>query len=207
MSDRVVNLNQLEKLYDKPLRNSLVKVAQHITPEYAAWIGAAQFCILSTVGADGTDSSPRGDEGPVVHIQDAQTLLMPDWRGNNRLDSLRNIVEDGRVSFMFMVSGNSNVVRVNGDAHLSVSAPHLARFERNGHQPRSVVVVSISEVYSQCARAIMRSRLWKGQAAPDLPSMGDFLQAQTAGEAERSARIDSATYEKDWYARVTKSLW
>ena len=204
MSDRVVNLNQLEKLYDKPLRNSLVKVAQHITPEYAAWIGAAQFCILSTVG---TDSSPRGDEGPVVHIQDAQTLLMPDWRGNNRLDSLRNIVEDGRVSLMFMVSGNSNVVRVNGDAHLSVSAPHLARFERNGHQPRSVVVVSVSEVYSQCARAIMRSRLWKGQAAPDLPSMGDFLQAQTAGEAERSARIDSATYEKDWYARVTKSLW
>ena len=207
MSDRVVNLNQLEKLYDKPLRNSLIKVAQHITPEYAAWIGAAQFCILSTVGADGTDSSPRGDEGPVVHIQDAQTLLMPDWRGNNRLDSLRNIVEDGRVSLMFMVSGNSNVVRVNGDAHLSVSAPHLARFERNGHQPRSVVVVSVSEVYSQCAQAIMRSRLWKGQAAPDLPSMGDFLQAQTAGEAERSARIDSATYEKDWYARVTKSLW
>ena len=207
MSDRVVNLNQLERLYDKPLRNSLVKVAQYITPEYATWIGAARFCILSTVGADGTDGSPRGDEGPVVHIQDPQTLLMPDWRGNNRLDSLRNIVKDGRVSLMFMVPGNSNVVRVNGDAHLLVSAPHLARFERNGHQPRSVVVVSVSEVYNQCARAILRSGLWKGQAAPDLPSMGDFLQAQTAGEAERSARIDSETYEKDWQARVTKTLW
>ena len=207
MSDRILNLAQLEALYDEPSRNSLVKVARHITPEYGAWIGAARFCVLSTVGPDGTDGSTRGDEDPVVHIQDPQTLLMPDWRGNNRLDSLCNIVEDGRVSLMFMVPGNSNVVRVNGDAHLSVSAAHLARFERNGQHPRSLVVISVSEVYSQCARAILRSGLWQGQAAPDLPSMGDILQAQTAAEAEQSARIDSATYEKDWQARVTKSMW
>ena len=159
------------------------------------------------MGPDGTDGSPRGDADPVVHIQDPQTLLMPDWRGNNRLDSLRNIVQDGRVSLMFMEPGNSNVVRVNGDAHLSVLAAHLARFERNGQHPRSLVVISVSEVYSQCARAILRSGLWQGQAAPDLPSMGDILQAQTAAAAGQSARIDSATYEKDWQARVTKSMW
>ena len=152
------------------------------------------------MGPDGTDGSPRGDEGPVVHIQDPQTLLMPDWRGNNRSASLRNIVEDGRVSLMFMVPGHSNVVRVNGDAH-------LARFERNGQQPRIAIMISVSEVYSQCAWSILRSGLWQGQAAPDLPSMGDILQAQTAAEAEQSARIDSATYEKDWQARVTKSMW
>ena len=207
MRDRISNLTQLEALYDAPSRNSLIKVARHITPEYGAWIAAARFCVLSTVGPDGTDGSPRGDEGPVVHIQDPQTLLMPDWRGNNRLDSLRNIVQDGRVSLMFMVPGNSNVVRVNGDAHLSVSAAHLARFERKGQRPRSLVVISVSEVYGQCARAILRSELWRGQAAPELPSMGDILQAQTAGEAEPSAWIDSATYETDWQARVTKSLW
>lgn len=159
MADQITTVSQLETLYDRPSRNSLVKVAQHITPEYGAWIGASRFCILSTVGADGTDGSPRGDEDPVAWIQDPQTLLMPDWRGNNRLDSLRNIVEDGRVSLMFMVPGDANVVRING------------------------------------------------QAGPDLPSMGDILQAQTAGEAEQSARIDSAAYEKDWRARVTKSLW
>lgn len=207
MSDRILNLTQLEALYEEPSRNSLVKVAQHITAEYGAWIGAAQFCILSTVGPGGTDGSPRGDDGPVVHIQDPKTLLMPDWRGNNRLDSLRNIVEDGRVSLMFMVPGNSNVVRVNGTAHLSVSAAHLARFERNGRKPRSVVAVSVSEAYGQCARAIIRSGLWQGQAAPDLPSMGDILQAQTAAQTEPSERVDSAIYEKDWQARVTKSLW
>ena len=95
------------------------------------------------MGPDGTDGSPRGDEGPVVHIQDPQTLLMPDWRGNNRSASLRNIVEDGRVSLMFMVPGHSNVVRVNGDAHLSVSAAHLARFERNGQQPRIAIMISV----------------------------------------------------------------
>ena len=207
MRDRISNLTQLEALYEAPSCNSLIKVARHITPEYGAWIAAARFCVLSTVGPDGTDGSPRGDEGPVVHIQDPQTLLMPDWRGNNRLDSLRNIVQDGRVSLMFMVPGNSNVVRVNGDAHLSVSAAHLARFERKGQRPRSLVVISVLEVYGQCARAILRSELWRGQAAPELPSMGDILQAQTAGEAEPSARIDSATYETDWQARVTKSLW
>ena len=207
MADQITTVSQLEALYDKPSRNSLVKVAQHITPEYGAWIGASRFCILSTVGADGTDGSPRGDEGPVARIQDPQTLLMPDWRGNNRLDSLRNIVKDGRVSLMFMVPGKSNVVRINGQAHLSVSAAHLAMFERKGQLPRCVMVVSVSEVYGQCARAIIRSGLWDGQAGPDLPSMGDILQAQTAGEAEQSARIDSAAYEKDWRARVTKSLW
>ena len=142
-----------------------------------------------------------------MHIQDPQTLLMPDWRGNNRSDSLRNIVEDDRVSLMFMVPKHSNVVRVNDDAHLSVSAAHLARFERNGQQPRIAIMISVSEVYSQSAWAILRSGLWQGQAAPDLPSMGDILQAQTAAEAEQSARIDSATYEKAWQARVTKSMW
>ena len=177
MADQITTVSQLEALYDKPSRNSLVKVAQHITPEYGAWIGASRFCILSTVGADGTDGSPRGDEDPVAWIQDPQTLLMPDWRGNNRLDSLRNIVKDGRVSLMFMVPGKSNVVRINGQAHLSVSAAHLAMFERKGQLPRCVMVVSVSEVYGQCARAIIRSGLWDGQAGPDLPSMGDILQA------------------------------
>ena len=108
-------IQALEDLYvRKPGAASLDKVAQQMTPLYRKWIMESQFCILSTVGREGTDASPRGDDGPVVVELDSKTLAMPDWRGNYRLDSLRNIVEDGRVSLMFMVPGSNNVVRVNG---------------------------------------------------------------------------------------------
>ncbi|MEL6701883.1 MAG: pyridoxamine 5'-phosphate oxidase family protein, partial [Pseudomonadota bacterium] len=105
---QVTTLAELEAIYGTPDPNSMAKVAQHITPEYAAWIEASRFVILSTVGSEGTDASPRGDDGPAVRIADETTLMMPDWRGNNRTDSLRNIVEDGRCSLMFIVSGKTN---------------------------------------------------------------------------------------------------
>ena len=119
---------------------------------------AVRLCVLSTVGPEGTDGSPRGDDGPVVRIADEKTLLMPDWRGNNRADSLRNMVRDGRVSLMFMVPGSNNVVRVNGTAVLSIAKDLLTRFSDKGRRPRSVIVVTIGEIYSQCARALMRAR-------------------------------------------------
>jgi predicted pyridoxine 5'-phosphate oxidase superfamily flavin-nucleotide-binding protein len=106
----------LEALYDAPSNRSLAKVTPVLTPAYRRWIEASRFCILSTVGPDGTDATPRGDDGPVVRIVDDRTLWLPDWRGNNRLDALRNIVADGRVSLMFMITGNTTVVRVNGTA-------------------------------------------------------------------------------------------
>ena len=120
----------LEALYGTPGQPSLRKVADHLTPLYRTWIMASRFAVLTTVGADGTDGSPRGDDGPVVTELDPHTLAMPDWRGNNRLDSLRNIVSDGRVSLMFMVPGSNTVVRVNGRARLTADADLRARFER-----------------------------------------------------------------------------
>jgi PPOX class probable FMN-dependent enzyme len=130
--DFVEDIAALEALYGTPGAASLRKVADHLTPLYAKWIAAARFCVLSTVGAGGTDGSPRGDEGPVALKLDARTLAMPDWRGNNRLDSLRNIVTDGRVSLMFMVPGSSTVVRVNGVARLTDDAELCGRFARRG---------------------------------------------------------------------------
>jgi predicted pyridoxine 5'-phosphate oxidase superfamily flavin-nucleotide-binding protein len=107
---------------------------------------------LSTVGNEDTDGSPRGDDGPAVRLQDTHILLMPDWRGNNRMDSLRNIVEDGQVSLMFMVAGETNVVRVNGRAIMTAAPEYVAQLEQKGHHLRSVVVITVAELYSQCAR-------------------------------------------------------
>ena len=110
------SLEELEALYDTPLPATLDKVQTALTPAYRRWIQAARFLVLTTVGPEGTDGSPRGDDGPVVTALHVRTLAMPDWRGNQRPDSLRNIVSDGRVSLMFMVPGSNTVVRVNGQA-------------------------------------------------------------------------------------------
>jgi len=191
---------ELEALYGAPGEASIIKVADHLTPLYRKWIEASRFCILSTVGPEGTDASPRGDDGPVVTELDPKTLAMPDWRGNNRMDSLRNIVRDPRVSLMFMVPGSNNVVRVNGTAQVSVEAGLLARFSDKGCLPRSVVVVRIGEVYSQCARALMRSALWGDTPVPDLPSVGALL-------AEAKDGFDGESYDAEWGARAEKTMW
>lgn len=202
MADTVItDIATLESLYGSPGKPAVMKVTDHLTPAYAAWIARARFCVLTTVGPDGTDGSPRGDDGPVVTIQDSRTLLMPDWRGNNRMDSLRNIVADGRVSLMFMIPGSANVMRVNGRAVVSVDPGLTAQFSDKGQLPRSVIVIAIHAVYSQCARAILRSGLWtSGDQAAGLPSVGDMLRDIDAG-------FDGAAYDSDWGARAAKTMW
>ena len=197
----ITTIPDLEALYGTPGEASLLKVARKMTPEYAAWITASKFCILSTVGAEGTDASPRGDDGPVVRILDAETLALPDWRGNQRLDSLRNIVSDGRVSLMFMIAGQNNVIRVNGTATLTADPDLCASFEQKRKHPATVIVVKIGEIYSQCARALMRADLWGGDADVDLPSMGDILKAQKDGN------FDGATYDREWAGRAKDTMW
>ncbi len=202
MADHIVkDIAALEALYGTPGKASLIKVADHLTPLYRKWVMAARFCVISTVGADGTDGSPRGDDGPVVQDLDPKTLLLPDWRGNNRMDTLRNIVADGRISLMFFVNGSDNVIRVNGNAVVSLDPDLLARFDQKGRQPRSVVVITIAQVYSQCARAVMRAGLWThADASAGLPSIGDLLAEQQAG-------FDAAKYDADWGANADQTMW
>ncbi|MEL6685276.1 MAG: pyridoxamine 5'-phosphate oxidase family protein [Pseudomonadota bacterium] len=202
MADHIVkDVAALEALYGTPGKASLIKVASQLTPLYRKWIMASRLCIVSTVGPDGTDGSPRGDDGPVVQELDAKTLLLPDWRGNNRMDTLRNIVRDGRISLMFMVPGSNNVIRVNGTAVVSLDPDLLARFVQKGRQPRSVVVITIAEVYSQCARALMRARTWSADdESADLPTVGDLL-------AEQEAAFDGAAYDAEWAGRAEKTMW
>lgn len=199
---KVETIKALEAIYNAtPSEAAMIKVANQLTPLYRKWIMASRFCILTTVGEAGTDGSPRGDIGPVVTELDPQTLAMPDWRGNNRLDSLRNIVSDGRVSLMFMVPGSSTVVRVNGTAYLSVDPDLLERFAVKGQHPKTVIVIKIAEVYTQCARAILRSALWAGDTSDGLPSPGDILNEMSSGS------FDGATYDKEWQDRAVASLW
>jgi len=198
----IKTIEELEALYAKPGAASLRKVAHQMTPTYRRWIMASRFCVLTTVGPEGTDGSPRGDDGPVVTEIDETTLAMPDWRGNNRMDSLRNIVRDPRVSLMFMVPGSTSVVRVNGTARITADPQMLTRFERDGAHPRSVILIDITEIYFQCARAIMRARLWTaGDESDDLPTPGEILKENTAGE------VGGAAYDAEWPERAKKSMW
>ncbi len=137
---------ELEALYGTPGAAALRKVAVKMTPEYRRWIMASRFCVISTVGPEGADGSPRGDDGPVVMELDEGTLALPDWRGNNRLDTLRNIVRDPRVALMFMVPGSNNAVRVNGEGRITDDAALRARFEKDGKQPATVIVIKIHEI-------------------------------------------------------------
>ncbi len=199
--DIITNVEALEVIYGHPGEASVIKVVDQMIPVYADWIMRSRLCVLSTVGPEGTDGSPRGDDGPVVQIADAKTLLMPDWRGNNRMDSLRNIVRDGRISLMFFIPGSNNVVRVNGTAVVSVSDELLIKFQDKGRRPRSVIVITISEVYSQCARALMRAGTWaSGDESADLPSVGQMLAAVKDG-------FDGASYDAEWVGRAEQTMW
>lgn len=195
------SLTALDALYDSPGEAALVKVTDRLIPSYRAWIARARFVVISTVGPEGVDGSPRGDAGPVAEIAEDRTLLIPDWRGNNRLDTLRNIVRDPRVALMFMVAGSNNVIRVNGTAVLTADPQLTGRFEQQGKHPKTVIVVTVTEVYSQCARALMRAGLWtEGNQADGLPTVGDML-------AEAKAGFDGAAYDAGWAARAKDSMW
>ena len=191
---------ELDRFYGAPGEASLKKVARQVTPAYRAWLERSRFCLLATAGLEGTDCSPRGDDGPVVTELDPGTLALPDWRGNNRIDSLRNIVRDGRIAMTFLVPGAMNVVRVNGTARLGVEPALLARFARQGKHPRCVIVITIGEIYVQCARAVMRAGLWSRDDAAGLPSVGDILTEMTQGA------FDGAGYDATWGARAEQTM-
>ncbi|PCI03936.1 MAG: flavin-nucleotide-binding protein [Hyphomicrobiales bacterium] len=197
-------IEQLEAIYGTPSGASLVKEVAHLTPEYQKYIEAAPFCALATSGPEGLDCTPRGDFPGFVRVADEGTLLMPDRRGNNRVDSLRNIVHEPKVGLLFLIPGSKNCLRVNGLAHLSTAPDLKASFAVNEKEPRSIIVIKTQAIYFQCGRAIMRARLWEQDAqtgAQDLPSPGDIMSAITNQE------FDGKKYDKEWGGRAEKTMW
>lgn len=194
---------ELAAHYGTPAQSATAKVANRITPQYRAWIEASPFCAVASVGPEGLDCSPRGDDGPVASVIDESTIVLPDRNGNNRIDTLRNIVRDPRVSLMFLIPGSGTVIRVIGKARVTADADVCAAYAKNGKAPRAVVFVGVDEVYFQCARAVMRSELWSGGHADPatLPTVGAILEALTERE------IDGDAYDSAWPARAKSSLW
>jgi PPOX class probable FMN-dependent enzyme len=200
----ITQLAALESLFDAVKEVSILKEIDHVDANYAAWIAASPFFVLGTVGADGLDCSPRGDAPGFVRLLDAKTLLIPDRRGNNRIDSLRNIVADPRVALLFFIPGQGETLRVNGRCRLSADPELCAQFVMQGKLPKLVLVVSVETVFFQCSRALVRSQLWdaKAQILPGaVPTPGKILADIS------SQRIDGAEYDRELPGRVKTTLY
>ncbi|MGO4711710.1 pyridoxamine 5'-phosphate oxidase family protein [Bradyrhizobium sp. 2TAF24] len=200
----IATIEQLEAIYGETGETSTAKVADHVTPLYRILIERSPFVALATSGPEGLDCSPRGDHPGFVRIHDARTLMMPDRRGNNRIDSLRNIVRDPRVALLFMIPGAGTTLRANGRAQLTADPALLETFRMEGKAPRSVIVFHVDEIYFQCARAIVRSDLWNPDKRVDpstLPTPGQILAEMSEN------RVGGAEYDKAWPARARQSLW
>lgn len=200
----VASVDQLAALYGTVNENSLRKEARRLTPEYRRWLERAPFMAMATSGAGGLDCSPRGDRvGDLIRIVDDGTLIIPDRRGNNRLDSLRNIVADPRIGLLFLIPGIIETLRVNGRARISVEPRLLASLAVDAKPPVTAIIVDIEAVYFQCARALIRSGLW------DAASRADPVEVPTAGQMTRSANpaFDAETYDAALRPRQLDSLY
>lgn len=197
-------IEDLEAIYGSTNAASTVKEIDHVNDHYRAFIEASPFVALATVGPEGLDCSPRGDAGQAVRIDGPRTLVMPDRRGNNRADSLRNIVRDPRCAFLFLIPGSGNCLRANGRARIVVDEELLASFAVEGQAPRSAIVLTTEAVYFQCARAIVRSELWNPERHVDpasLPTPGAILAALSRGS------VDGSAYDREWPERARRTMW
>ncbi len=200
----IATIAELETIYGHPNEASTVKVANRVTSQYRVLIDKSPFAALATCAPEGLDCSPRGDFPGFVRVHDEKTLIMPDRRGNNRVDSLRNIVRDPRVALLFLIPGSGSTLRVNGRAQVSADADLLASFRIDGKAPRTVIVMSVEEIYFQCARAIVRSDLWNPDKRVDpksLPTPGQILSDMSEN------RVGGEDYDRAWPERARQSLW
>lgn len=205
MSDHIIrDIAALEALYGEVNEVSALKEISYLHPHYAAFVRASPFAMLATAGPHGLDASPRGDPPGFIEIVDDKTLLVADRRGNNRIDSLRNIISDPHVALLFLVPGVGETLRVNGTAEISVDPELLSRFAINDKAPRTMLIIHIESVFFQCSRALIRSELWNPERHVDrkaLPSTGQMLAAVT------DQRIDGETYDRELPPRLRATLY
>ena len=205
MTDHIVrDLAALEALYGAVGDVSVLKEISWLHTHYAAFIKASPFVALASAGPHGLDVSPRGDPPGFVEIADDRTLMLPDRRGNNRIDTLRNVLADPRVALLFLIPGIGESLRVNGTAEISVDPQLLQRFAMDGRLPRTVLVVHVESVFFQCSRALIRSQLWNPDSRLPrgaLPSTGQMLAAVT------DQRIDGETYDRELPSRLRTTLY
>ncbi len=203
MTHDVTSEAQLEALYGLPSGPAVTKEIDHVSEHYRAFIEASPFVVLATCGPEGLDCTPRGDPAGFVRVVDPKTLMLPDRRGNNRLDALRNIVRDPRIALLFLIPGIGRTLRVNGRARITTDPALCRSFELDGKVPRSVIVVTAERVYTQCPKALVRSHLWDpARHLPDsaLPSSGAILRAL-------DGTFDGEAYDRDYPRRLRETIY
>jgi uncharacterized protein len=198
------SLEDLAELYAPPHVRVLRKELDHVDALGRAFITASPFLVLATGSAQGLDCSPKGDApGFVLVDDDGKTLFIPDRRGNNRIDGLKNLVEDPRIGLIFLVPGVNETYRVNGRAHISVDPALRGRFAVKGKEPATVMVVKVEQAFQHCPKALVRSNLWKagsGTRPKDVPTLGSFAAARNPG-------TDAATYDAEYSKRLPDELY
>ena len=201
----ITSAEQLEAVFpDAPVGNAITKEIDHINASYRALIEASPFFAFATSGPEGLDCSPRGDPAGFVRVADERTLLIPDRRGNNRIDSLRNIIRDPRVALMFMIPGCGEVIRVVGKAAISADPDLCAQFILFGKVPKVVLVVTVERVYYQCPKALVRSKLWDPTTWIDrksLPTSGKILAEITGGQH------DADKHDREYPERLKATIY
>jgi PPOX class probable FMN-dependent enzyme len=198
----VTSIEQLEALY--PWREGMErKVTGALTPLQRRYIDESPFVVVATVGPEGVDASPRGDPAGFVRIVDDRTLMLPDRRGNNRVDTLRNIVRDGRIALLFLIPGIGVTFRVNGSARLLTCPALRQTFAVDGKLPATVIEVVVGEAYTQCPKALIRSNLWDPSALRthgDVPTVGDIMSEIVDG-------FDGASYDAGYPAHMRNTIY
>jgi len=194
---------QLHALFGAPSVNALRKETDHLHPIYQRWIQASGFAVLATSGPSGLDTSPRGDPLPLVRIIDEKTLVLPERKGNNRIDSLRNILHDPRVSLIFLVPGVDETLRVNGSARITADSELMHSLAVNGKAPTCAVWIHVEQVFFQCGKSMMRSGLWQQRPAqaPEPPSAGEIFAALSSGE------VDPKQYDQEKPQRLREGMY
>ncbi|TFH41633.1 MAG: pyridoxamine 5'-phosphate oxidase family protein [Lysobacterales bacterium] len=203
-SHRITSIEQLESIYGDPSPRSLTKEIDYISEHYRAFIEKAPFVTVASCGPEGLDCSPRGDPPGFVRVVDEKTLMIPDRRGNNRVDSMRNLVRDPRISLLFLIPGINETMRINGRAEIVVDPDLCASFAVQGKLPRSVLVVTVERIYFQCQKALVRSRLWDAGAQiprSELPSTGKMLEALVEKD------FDGEEYDRNYPEHMQKTIY
>ena len=206
MAEHVIEtVEELRSSYGEPSERAVRKALDRLDRHCRRFIALSPFVVLASAGADGrVDCSPRGDPAGFVAVLDDRTILLPDRRGNNRADSLTNVLENPHVGMLFMIPGVDETLRLNGRASLTTDPAQLEPLAVNGRVPRSGLVVEVEEVFLQCTKALVRSRLWADETRVDrkaaLPSFGQML-------ADHIGESDGERVDREIRARVRETLY
>lgn len=205
--NQITSVAELEKVYGEPVDRALWKEIDHINDHYKSFIEASPFLILATHGENGVDCSPRGDPAGFAKVNNPKNIMLPDRKGNNRLDSLRNILHNPKVGLIFLVPNAGETIRVSGFAEILVEPKLCKSFSMNGKPASSVLNITVEKAYFQCQKAIHRSKLWDSSSYIDrasLPSAGEMTQYFSD---KKGIAFDGETYDKNYSEHIKKTIY